>query len=82
MRHSGAACAAGFDVQVLDVHFVVVCGFRSSNGMLAVFGVLVESYFHSFYSDFKDLRKVVVGCCYMISNLTGLQGVENVQGEE
>ena len=31
-------CLCGeFGVEVLDVHFVVVCGFRSSSGMLAVF---------------------------------------------
>jgi len=51
--------------------------------LCAIFGVLVvESCLQSFYSDFKDLRKVGGGCCYMISNLRGLQGVENVQGEE
>ena len=36
MRHSGAAREARFGVEILDVHVVVVCSFRSSSGMLAV----------------------------------------------
>ena len=62
MRHCGSACEAGCSGEVLDVHFVVVCGFWISSGMLAVFGVpVVESCLHLFYSDFKDLRKVAGG---------------------
>ncbi len=34
LRHWGPACEAGFGVEVLDVHFVVVCDFRSSSSRI------------------------------------------------